>query len=86
LKQTIINLKQRIENNYQELHDEYGDNCQLVIPILEIIDLLLSVNAPEDNIKSYLQSVNSSIQIIEEKLERVERNKNKLSEGNSFSV
>jgi len=40
-----------------------------------MIDLLLSVDASDDKIKSYLQNVKSSIQIIEEKLERVERNK-----------
>ncbi|MGB6328395.1 MAG: hypothetical protein WBF48_05675 [Halarcobacter sp.] len=75
MQQTIINLKQRIEDNYQELHDEYGDSCQLVNPTLDMIDLLLSVDASDDKIKSYLQNVKSSIQIIEEKLERVERNK-----------
>lgn len=75
MKNKIITLKQRIEDNYQELHDEYGDSCQLVNPTLDMIDLLLSVDAPDDKIKFYLQNVKSSIQIIEEKIERVERNK-----------
>ena len=75
MKNKIKNLKQRIENNRQELHDEYGDSCQLVQPTLDMIDLLLSVNAPDDKIKLYLQNVNSSIRIIEEKLERVEKKK-----------
>jgi len=75
MKNKIKDLKQRIEDNYQELHDTYGDSCQLVNPTLDMIDLLLSVDAPDDKIKLYLQNVNSSIQIIEEKLERIERKK-----------
>ena len=75
MKNKIKNLKQRIEDNHQELHDTYGDSCQLVNPTLDMIDLLLSVDAPDDKIKLYLQNVNSSIQIIEEKLERIERKK-----------
>jgi len=75
MKNKIIKLKQRIEDNYQELYTEYGDNCQLIKPTLEMIDLLLSVNASEEIIKDYLQKVSSAINIIEEKLESVEKRK-----------
>lgn len=73
MKNKIKKLKQRIEDNYKELYDEYGDNCQLIKPILEIIDLLLAVNAPDDKIKEYLQNVDSAVILIEEKLKRVEK-------------
>lgn len=75
MQKTIINLKQRIKDNKQALLDEYGDNCELAIPTLEMIDLLLSVNASNEKIKSYLQSVDTAIKIIEEKLKRVEKKK-----------
>ena len=75
MQQTIINLKERIDNNKQALYDEYGEKCQLIEPIENIIDLLLSINATDDIIKSYLKNVNNAIQIIEEKLEYVERKK-----------
>jgi len=67
----IKSLKQRMEKNYQVLQDE--DIRDLTKPILETINLLLSANAPDNQIKSYLQGVNSSIEIIEEKLERIEK-------------
>lgn len=73
MQNKIKNLKQRIEDNHKELYYEYGDSCQLLKPTLEMIDLLLSVNAPNDKIKSYLEGVGSSITIIEEKLQRVEK-------------
>lgn len=73
MRQTLINLKERIDKNKQALYEEYGDKCQLIEPIANIIDLLLSINATDDIIKSYLNNVNNAIQIIEEKLEYVER-------------
>ena len=73
MQQTIINLKERIDKNKKVLYEEYGDKCQLIEPIENIIDLLLSINATDDIIKSYLKNVNNAIQIIEEKLEYVER-------------
>jgi len=76
MKNKLINLKQKIEDNHLELYDEYGDNCQLIKPTLEMIDLLLSVNASDKIIKDYLQKVRYAIQIIEEKLESVEKRKN----------
>lgn len=79
MQNKIKNIKQRIEDNYQELYYEYGEDCQLANPILEMIDLLLSVNAPDDKIKLYLRNINSSIIIIEEKLQRVEK---KIKESN----
>lgn len=75
MQQTIINLKERIDKNKKVLYEEYGDKCQLIEPIENIIDLLLSINATDDIIKSYLKNVNNAIQIIEEKLEYVERKK-----------
>ena len=75
MKNKIINLKQRIEDNHKALYDEYGDNCQLIKPTLEMIDLLLSVNASDEIIKEYLDKISNTIKIIEEKLERVEKKK-----------
>ncbi|MCD4757876.1 MAG: hypothetical protein K8R39_06360 [Arcobacteraceae bacterium] len=75
MKNKIKNLKQRIKDNYQELYDEYSDNCKLIKPTLEMIDLLLSVNASDEIIKEYLDKVSNAIKIVEEKLERVEKKK-----------
>ena len=46
-----------------------------MIPTLDMIDLLLSVDALDEKIKSYLKNTDSSIRIIEEKLDRVEKRK-----------
>lgn len=75
MQQTIIKLKERIDKNKQALYKKYGEKCQLIEPIEDIIDLLLSINATDDIIKSYLKNVNNAIQIIEEKLDSVERKK-----------
>jgi len=73
MKNVIENLKLRIEDNQKALYQQHGDNCNLIKPILETINLPLSANAPDEQIKSYLQGVNSSIEIIKEKLERIEK-------------
>jgi len=75
MKNVIKNLKQRIEENKKALYEKNGDNCTLIKPILEAINLLLSANSSDNQIKSYLQSVNGSIEIIEEKLKRIDKNK-----------
>ncbi len=68
----IKNLKLRIEISYKKLDKEYGDNCQLALPTLEIINILLTAHASDDKIKKYLKSIDSAIVIIEEKLATVE--------------
>jgi len=76
IKDKIKNLKQRIEDNYEKLQKNYGNNCQMALPILEIIDTLLEANATDDRIKYYLDSLESAIVIIEEKLAKVEQKDN----------
>jgi len=72
IKDKIKNLKQRIEDNYEKLHKVYGNNCQLALPVLETINILLKANATDEQIKYYLDSIASAISIIEEKLATVE--------------
>lgn len=73
IKNKIKTLKKRIEDNYEKLRKEYGNNCQLALPTLEIINLLLKANASDDRIKEYLDSIATAIIIIEEKLATVEQ-------------
>jgi len=54
---------------------DYKDICDLLNPIVEMIDLLLSKNVSNDKIKSCLKKVNGSMKIIEEKLSIVEKRK-----------
>lgn len=47
----------------------------MIQPVINMVDLLLSVNVTDDKIKSYLNSLDSTIKIIEEKLDRIEKKK-----------
>lgn len=76
IKNKIKNLKQRIENNYEKLYKKFGNNCQLSLPVLETINILLKAKDTDDQIKYYLDSINSAIVIIEEKLATVEEKDN----------
>ncbi len=73
MNQTIISLKQRMEENQQELHERYGDNCQLLEPTLNMLNLLVSENVPEDTVKRYLKSMAKDIRIIEDQIESIQR-------------
>ncbi len=75
MKEVIIDLKKRIEANYEALVNEYGENCELATSIVEMINIFLAIDAPDEQIKNYLKKVDSAIKIIEEKLEKVEKRK-----------
>ena len=75
MQDKIIKLKQKIEENQEALYEKYGTNCQLLEPTLNMLNLLLSYNAPNDKIEGYLNSLDSSIKIIEEKIERINKHK-----------
>ncbi len=71
MQNKIKDLKQKIEENRKALHEKYKDNCQLLEPTLNLLNLLISYDAPDNTIKRYLKSMNSSIQIIEEKIRKL---------------
>jgi len=75
MKKIIEDLKARIEKNNKCLKKEDDTICDLVKPTLEIINLLLISNASNNKIKHCLKTMNGTISIIEEKLERVEKKK-----------
>ena len=72
MQNKIRNLKQRIDKNYSKLIMKYGDSCQLAIPIIEMIDILIEMKASDETITIYLKNIESSLIIIEEKLHNVE--------------
>jgi len=72
MKNKIIILKQRIDKNKYEMKKDSKDICDLLKPILEMIDLLLLENISNNKIKDCLEKVNGSLKIIEEKLSIVE--------------
>ena len=65
-------LKYRIETNYSKLIDKYGDKCELAIPVINMIDILIKIDASNESVQEYLCSIESSLLIIEEKLQSVE--------------
>ncbi len=75
MKEVIIDLKQRIEENFQALHNEHGEKCQLATSILEMINLFLSIDASDEQIQIYLTKVDSAIKLLEEKLKKIEKRK-----------
>jgi len=78
LRNEIRILKQRIDKNRYEMKEDYNDICDLVNPIVEMIDLLLVKNVSNDKIEACLKVVHGSIKIIEEKLSIIEKkDKNK---------
>ena len=75
MQNKIKNLKQIIEENKEELHAKYKGNCQLLEPILNMLDLLILYNAKDERIEEYLNNMNSSIKIIQEKIEWINKSK-----------
>jgi transcription antitermination factor NusA-like protein len=73
MRQSIISLKQRIEENKQELHERYGSNCQLLEPTLNMLNLLVSENVPEETVKLYLKDMAKDIKIIENKIDTIQK-------------
>jgi len=68
-------LKDRIEKNHSKLISVYGDKCELAMPVLKMIDILIKIDAADDIIKNYLDEIDDSLLIIEEKLQYVENDK-----------
>lgn len=75
MHQTVISLKQRIEENQKELYQKCGEDCQLLEATLNMLNLLVSGNVPEDTVKMYLNSMAKDITIIEDQIERIQRQK-----------
>ena len=76
MKDKLLELKQKIEKNYEKLDKEYGDNDKLAKPIIEIIDLLLSENSCDEKIKLYLVNITRAIKLIEERIVKIENSNN----------
>ena len=72
MQNKIKTLKHRIDKNYPKLIEKYGDNCELVIPVIKMIDILIDMNASNETIATYLNSIESALIIIEKKLQCVE--------------
>lgn len=72
MQNKIKDFKQRIENNHPKLIEKYGDKCELAYPIIEMIDILIETKASNRTIITYLRSIESSLVIIEEKLDSLE--------------
>ncbi len=72
MQNQIKTLRHRIDKNYSNLIEKYGDKCELAIPIIEMIDILIEMEAPNEVVSTYLNSIESSLVIIEEKLQSVE--------------
>ncbi|MDC0932660.1 hypothetical protein OAR97_02320 [Arcobacteraceae bacterium] len=75
IKNKLKDLKQRIEDNYNQLDQGYKDNSHLEHQVLQIINLLLSANTTDDKIKIYLGNISNALEIVEEKLSRIENKK-----------
>lgn len=65
-------IKNRIDQNHPELIQKYGTKCELVTPIIEMIDILIKINASDKTVTNYLNSIESSLIIIEEKIRSLE--------------
>jgi len=76
MKDKLLQLKQKIEKNYEKLDEEYGDNDKLAKPIIEIFDLLLSENSSDEKIKLYLVNITRAIKLIEERIVKIENSNN----------
>jgi hypothetical protein len=72
MQNKIKYLKQRIDKNYSNLILKYGDKCELAGPIVTTINLLINSNASDETISRYLHDIESSLVIIEEKIQSVE--------------
>jgi len=72
MQNQIKTLRYRIDKNYPNLIEKYGDKCELAIPIIQMIDILIEMEAPNEVVSTYLKSIESSLIIIEEKLQSVE--------------
>jgi len=72
MQNQIKTLRQRIDKNYPNLIEKYGEKCELAIPIIQMIDILIEMNASNEVVSTYLKSIESSLIIIEEKLQSVE--------------
>jgi hypothetical protein len=73
MQNKIRKLKQKLEENQKALYQKYGENCQLLEPTLNMLNLLITYNATDKTIEGYLNSMESSLRIIEEKIERISR-------------
>ena len=74
MQNKIKDLKYRINKNHSKLIAKYGDNCELAVPILNMIDILIKIDASDQVITTYLNDIESSLVIIEEKLCSIENN------------
>ena len=72
MQHKIKTLKYRIDKNYSKLISIYGDKCELAMPIINMIDILIQTNASDAIIIKYLEGIEGSLLIIEEKLQHVE--------------
>ncbi len=72
MKTRAIQLKQRIVNNKKELQEQ----CELMDPVLNMLNLLIEKNISNDKINNWLDSMKYAIITIEEHLDIIER-KNK---------
>ena len=72
MQNKIKNLKYRINKNHSKLIEKYGEKCELAVPIINMIDILLKVDASDETINTYLNDIDSSLIIIEEKIKSVE--------------
>ena len=70
MQQTIVNLKQRIENNYKKLESKFS----LSKLALKMIDKLIDTNATNEEIYQWLTKHENIIYVLEYNLEIIEQN------------
>jgi len=63
--------RHRIDKNYSKLIDKYGDNCELAIPIINAINILIDTNASNEVIPTCFNNIESQLIIIKKKLQSV---------------
>ncbi len=70
MQQTILNLKQRIENNYRRIQSKFS----LSKLALKMIDKLIDTNATNEEIYQWLTKHGNIIYVLEYNLEIIEQN------------
>ena len=70
MQQTIVNLKQRIENNYKKIQSKFS----LSKLALKMIDKLIDTNATNEEIHQWLTKHENIIYVLEYNLEIIEQN------------
>jgi len=69
LQQTIINLKQRIDKNYETIQEKY----LFTKILLEKINILLDTNASNKEIHKWLEKNDNVIFVLEYYLKQIEK-------------